>query len=194
MVTLKKLVFRGPGLSLAIVFGVLKRIVIRTIEVVGQVLPEDGWGCRVRGGGYMPFLRSCGKNFQVGLHAKLEHLGNISVGDDVYIGHGTWISGLKAGIVLDDQVMIGPYVTMVSNNHTFRRGSARFAKGRPKVIVIGRGTWIASGVTVTAGVTVGESCLLAAGAVVCKDVAAGTIVAGVPAVCIGTTASMENDD
>jgi len=53
------------------------------------------------------------------------------------------------------------------------------------MIRIGRGTWIAAGVIVVAGVTVGQSCVLAAGAVVTKDVPCNTMVGGVPARIIG---------
>lgn len=165
---------------------------IRFAELLGQLFPGNAWGCRVRGLCYRPFLRRCGRNFQVALNAKLEHLGNIEIGDNVYVGHGAWLSGLRGGICLEDEVMIGPYVTMVSSNHTFSGGSARFCEGAGAPILIGAGTWIAAHVTVTAGVTVGPSSLLAAGAVVTKDVPEGTIVAGVPAKEIGSTIQSNN--
>lgn len=167
--------------------ALLPAMPMRMLELLGQVFPENAWGCRIRGAFYRPFLKSCGRNFQVGLMAKLEHPGGIDVGHDVYIGHGSWISGLRGGVRLHDEVMLGPFVRMVSSNHTFARGSARFAPGEGGRIEIGRGTWIASGATVVAGVTVGQSCLLAAGCVVTRDVEAGSCVGGVPAKVIGTT-------
>ena len=54
-------------------------------------------------------------------------------------------------------------------------------------ITIGRDVWVAANTTVLAGVTVGDSAIVAAGAVVTKDVAAGTVVAGVPARVVGRT-------
>ncbi|MBN1505722.1 MAG: acyltransferase [Sedimentisphaerales bacterium] len=163
---------------------------LRLLEILGQLFPENACGCQIRGAFYRPFLKKCGRNFQVALHAKLEHLGGIEVGDDVYIGHGSWISGLRAGLILEDEVMLGPYVTIVSSDHSFVNGSARFAVGKGGRVKIGRGTWVASSVVVTAGVTVGQSCLLAAGAVVTKDVPDDTIVGGVPAREIGTTSNL----
>ena len=173
--------FCGGGLS------ILKAMPMRLLEIFGQLFPENSWGCRVRGAFYRPFLKSCGRNFQVGLQAKLEHPASIEIGDDVYIGHGSWVSGLRGGVALHAEVMLGPFVRMISSNHTFQNGSARFAPGAPGRIEIGRGTWIAGGATVVAGVTVGPSCLLAAGCVVTQDVEAGMSVGGIPARVIGKT-------
>jgi maltose O-acetyltransferase len=166
-------------------FRFLGRCPFRWLELVGQVFPEDATGCRIRGCIYRPFLKRCGRNFQVGLAAKLEHPSNIDVGDDVYIGHGSWISGVRGGIKLGDQTMLGPYVCMVSSNHTPVNGSFRFGPGTGARIVIGRGSWLAAKTVVTAGVEIGECCLIAAGAVVTRPVASYSIVAGVPAKKIG---------
>lgn len=173
-----------------VVYGflaIVKGTPLRCLEILGQLLPEDTWSCKVRGLLIRPFLKKCGQNFQLALHAKLEHLGNIEIGDDVYVGHGTWISGVRGGVVLKDQVMIGPYVVIVSSKHTFKNGSSRYAPSIGGKITIGEGTWIASGVIVTAGVNVGKSCLLTGGAVVTKDVPDGSIAGGIPAKVIGLT-------
>ena len=167
---------------------------LRLLEILGQSFPENAWGCRIRGFFYKPFLKKCGRNFQVALQAKLEHPHGIEVGNDVYIGHGSWISGLRGGVRLEDEVMLGPFVSMVSSDHRFENGSARFVEGRAGKIIIGKGTWIASGVTVVAGVTVGNSCLLAAGSVVTKDVPESSVVGGVPGKVIGSTREIVNKE
>jgi maltose O-acetyltransferase len=188
----RKLLLRIPGIALRKAMRIARLMLLRCFELFGYLFPDCSWGCRIRGFFYRPFLSKCGKNFQVALHAKLENLGNIQVGNNVYIGYGSWVNAVRAEIILGDEVMIGPHVTIVSNNHSFRNGSARFGKGRPAPIVVGEGTWIASGCTVVAGVTIGKSCLLAAGAVACKDVPDGIIAGGVPAKQIGYTASLED--
>lgn len=160
-------------------------IFLRFLELLGQIFPESAWGCKIRGSLYKPFLKKCGKNFQIGLQVKLEHCNNIEIGNDVYIGHGSWISGIRGGINLDDEVMIGPMVCMVSSNHKFERGSARFAQGIGGHIFIGKGSWIASHATITSGVNLGPSCLVAAGAVVITDFPAGSKIGGIPAKLIG---------
>ena len=48
-------------------------------------------------------------------------------------------------------------------------------------IVIGNDVWLGTGVIVLAGVTIGDGCVVAAGAVVTKDIPAGSIAGGVPA-------------
>jgi maltose O-acetyltransferase len=83
--------------------------------------------------------------------------------------------------------MLGPFVAMVSANHTFVNGSARFGPPSPGPIRIGAGSWIAAHASVMAGVTVGRSCLVAAGAVVTRSIPDHAIVGGVPARLIGTT-------
>ncbi len=178
---------RTPKLLYGALWAIVSAMPMRLLELFGQLFPENAWGCRIRGAFYRPFLKACGRNFQVGLMAKLEHPSGIEVGHDVYIGHGSWISGLRGGVHLHDEVMLGPFVRMVSSNHTFSGGSARFAPGEGGAISIGRGTWIAGGATVVAGVTVGPSCLLAAGCVVTRDVAEGNCVGGIPAKVIGKT-------
>jgi len=176
-----------PIFLVRVIWAVSSGIPFRLLEIGSQIFPESSWGCWIRGLIYRPFLKKCGRNFQVALNAKLEHLHEIEVGNDVYIGHGSWVSGLRGGVCLDDEVMLGPFVKMIASNHRFENGSARFAKGQGEHISIGKGTWIASGAIVMAGVTVGESCLLAAGCVVTKDVPDHTIVMGVPARAIETT-------
>ena len=51
----------------------------------------------------------------------------------------------------------------------------------PVPVHIGKGVWVGANATITPGVTIGDDAIVAAGAVVTKDVEAGTVVAGVPA-------------
>lgn len=154
---------------------------IRILEVIGQLLPENKFGCQVRGLMYKPFLRSCGNNFQVALNVKLENLKKISVGDNVYIGYGSWLNGHSKGIILEDNVMLGPYVTIVANNHTNECGSFRFGKGEGETIIVDRNVWLASKVSVISGSYIGKDSLIAANSVVVKDVYSNSLYAGIPA-------------
>ena len=104
---------------------------------------------------------------------------NLRFGRNVFVNHGCTALDL-GGIDIGDDVMVGPNVQLVSSGHPLdpetRRRSITTAPIR-----IGRGAWIAAGATVLQGVTVGDDAVVAAGAVVTKDVPPRTVVAGVPA-------------
>jgi acetyltransferase-like isoleucine patch superfamily enzyme len=84
------------------------------------------------------------------------------------------------GIVIGDDVMIGPNVQLVSSGHPLDPATRR-SQITVAPIRIGRGAWIAAGAIVLQGVTVGDDAVVAAGAVVTEDVPTRTLVAGVPA-------------
>ncbi len=104
---------------------------------------------------------------------------NIRVGRNVFINHNCTLNDM-GGITIGDEVFIGPRVSLISSGHpvdpAFRR---RQIVGAP--IAIERGAWLCTGATVLHGVTVGEDSVVAAGAVVTRDVPAGVVAAGVPA-------------
>ena len=77
--------------------------------------------------------------------------------------------------------MLGPYTILASSNHTKRNGSYRQGAPEHLPIVLKRGSWTAAHVVVTAGVTIGAGSACAAGAVVTKDVPDNTVVGGIPA-------------
>ena len=101
-----------------------------------------------------------------------------TIGKNVFINHGCSFLDL-GGITIEDDVLIGPKVSLITENHPVdpaNRKSLDLAK-----IVIKKNAWIGAGAIILPGVTVGENAIVAAGAVVNKDVAENTIVAGVPA-------------
>ena len=110
----------------------------------------------------------------------------ISIGDDVFIGPGAHFSSLK-GIEIRDRVMFGPNVTMLGGNHnselngTAMRFNEEKRESDDEAIVVEEDSWIGAGATILKGVTVGRGAIVAAQAVVTKDVASYTIVAGCPA-------------
>ncbi len=84
------------------------------------------------------------------------------------------------GVDIADQVMIGPNVSIVTTGHALAP-SERRAYVEAKPIAIEKNVWIATGATIIGGVTVGENSVVAAGAVVTKDVPANSLVGGAPA-------------
>lgn len=103
---------------------------------------------------------------------------NITFGKNIFINHDCSFLDL-GGIVLEDNVQIGPKVSLVTENHPLDPAQRRSLICSP--IRIKRNAWIGAGAIILPGVTVGENSVVAAGAVVSKDVPDNVVVAGVPA-------------
>ncbi|MCF6404606.1 sugar O-acetyltransferase [Chitinophaga filiformis] len=103
----------------------------------------------------------------------------ISVGRNVFVNQNCTFYDL-GGLEIGDDVMIGPNVSIITTSHSLDTSQRRAVTiGKP--IVIKRNVWIAAGATIIGGVTIGENSVVAAGAVVTKDVPANMLVAGNPA-------------
>jgi acetyltransferase-like isoleucine patch superfamily enzyme len=83
------------------------------------------------------------------------------------------------GITIEDDVMIGPKVCLTTEGHPIDPQERKKLLVKP--IVIKQNAWIGAGATILPGVTIGENSVVAAGAVVTKDVPANNVVGGVPA-------------
>jgi acetyltransferase-like isoleucine patch superfamily enzyme len=107
----------------------------------------------------------------------------ITIGKRVFINHACSFLDM-GGITLEDDVLIGPRVNLVTENHPLNPVERRGMLCQP--ILIRRNAWIGAGATILPGVTIGENSVVAAGAVVSKDVPSNTVVAGIPAKTIKT--------
>ena len=103
---------------------------------------------------------------------------NLKLGKNIFINQNCQILDL-GGVTIDDDVMVGPRVNLLSETHPIESESRKALIGKPIHIKIG--AWIGAGSTILPGVTVGEHAIVAAGAVVSKDVPDRTVVVGVPA-------------
>jgi acetyltransferase-like isoleucine patch superfamily enzyme len=103
---------------------------------------------------------------------------NIRVGKNVFINHGCEFMD-RGGVTLEDNALIGPKVNLITINYPVEPTRRRSTFCAP--IVIENNAWIGVGASVMPGVTIGEGAIVAANAVVTKDVAANTIVGGIPA-------------
>ncbi len=89
---------------------------------------------------------------------------------------------------MGNYVMLGPQVLIVGKDHNYDVvGTPMIFAGRPEhpKTMIGDDVWIASRATIIAGIRIGSGAIVAAGAVVTRDVEEYAIVAGVPARTIG---------
>lgn len=104
---------------------------------------------------------------------------DIRIGQKVFINQCCTLYDM-GGVDIGDHVMIGPNVNIITTGHPLAPSERRaYIEARP--IVIENNVWIATGATILGGVTVGENSVVAAGAVVTKDVPPNSFVAGVPA-------------
>ncbi len=124
---------------------------------------------------FPPFYTDCGKN--------------ITVGRNVFINEGCCFQD-QGGIEIGDGCLIGQQVVIATLNHDLnpqRRGDMF-----PKSVKIGKNVWVGAHSTILPGVTVGDNAVIAAGAVVTKNVPANTVVAGVPARKVKDVPSEDN--
>lgn len=108
---------------------------------------------------FPPFYTDCGKN--------------ITIGKNVFINSGCRFQD-QGGIMIGDGTLIGHNVVLATLNHDInpnKRGNIH-----PAPIVIGKNVWIGANATVVPGVSIGDGAIVAAGAVVTKDVPKNTIV------------------
>ena len=102
---------------------------------------------------------------------------NFEIKDTSFIGNGTWVYSLDR-ICIGSKTCIGDKVMLLAGTHDPTTRNFKFIT---KPISIGSCVWIATGAIVLPGVTIGDGAVVAAGAVVTKDVAPLTIVGGNPA-------------
>lgn len=126
-------------------------------ELFGYTVPQS---LRV----FPPFYADFGKNISVGEHVFInacchfQDHGGVTLGDGCQIGHNVVFATLNHGLQPEER------------GHTW-----------PASIVLGRNVWVGSNATLLQGITIGDNAVVAAGAVVTKDVPANTVVGGVPA-------------
>lgn len=126
-------------------------------ELTGQTLDESVW--------IVPPFRTDFGQF-------------IRFGRKVFVNSGCIFMD-RGGITLEDGVFIGPDVKLITENHAEEPGLRHNVYTRP--ILIRRNAWIGAAAVILPGVTVGENAIVAAGAVVTKDIPDNTLAAGVPA-------------
>ena len=141
------------------------------------------------------YLHACPGGIEIGanslvMHGAVLHVYNfrdlpnagIKIGQDCLIGEYSVIRG-QGGVTMGDRVYTSPFTQIIAVNHIFADPERSFidqgitAEG----IVIEDDVWLGASAVITDGVRIGRGAVVAAGAVVTKDVAPHTVVAGVPA-------------
>lgn len=127
------------------------------------------------------------RNFRLGKKSVIESyccinnaVGDVTIGDHTRIGiHCTVIGPVSIG----NNVNLAQGITVTALNHNFEDVTQRIDEQgiSTKPVVIGDDVWIGANAVILPGVTIGRHVVVAAGAVVTKDVPSFTLVAGVPA-------------
>ncbi len=103
---------------------------------------------------------------------------NIEIGRNVFVNHACTFMD-RGGITLEDEVLIGPKVNLITTSHPIDPSQRRATISKP--ILIKKRAWIGAGATILPGVTIGENSVVAAAAVVSKNVPDNVVVGGIPA-------------
>lgn len=128
----------------------------------------------------MPYIlslfNSCGKNVIVSEGCIIAGYKNISIGCNSYIGPECLFYSTKAKLIIGNDVIFGPRVSIVTGDHRFdiigkliRESTAKLPENDLDV-TINDDCWIGMNATILKGVTVGRGSIIAASAVVTKDV------------------------
>jgi acetyltransferase-like isoleucine patch superfamily enzyme len=135
----------------------IEQIRERLSEIIGQKIDESTTI-------FTPFHTNFGRHIQIG--------------KNVFINHACTFLDL-GGIIIEDDVLIGPKVSIITENHPVNPDERKILD--LKSVLIKRNSWIGANATILPGVTIGVNSVVAAGSIVTKDVPANTLVAGIPA-------------
>ncbi len=106
----------------------------------------------------------------------------IVIGHRTGIGARAFIAG-QGGVVIGNDVITGPNIQIFSENHNFNETKLIIKEQgvSKQTTTIGDNCWLGGDVTILAGITIGDGCVIAAGSVVTRSVPPNSVVAGVPA-------------
>lgn len=139
---------------------------------------------------------------------KADTLARVTIGRNVHLGPWTTISAL-AEIEIGDDCLIAERVSIRDHDH-YIPGMHRGAPSGPAdaatdptrpyhaqgyataPVRLGRNVWLGGGVTIVKGVTLGDNCVVGAGAVVTRSFPANSVIAGVPARLVRTLGTEES--
>ena len=129
----------------------------------------------------------CGINVNLSGGSHFARLDRMSFGSHIYIGPKAFFVA-EGGILIDDNVIVGPMVTIHSSNHNYRHSSTMLpydGTTQMRLVHIKSNTWIGSNVCICPGATIGCGVVIGMGSVVSGDIPDLAICAGNPAKIIG---------
>lgn len=125
-----------------------------------------------------PKFKRIGENVEIPSDLIIDGAENISIGSNVHFGARSLIYTTRAELVIGDYVLFGPETIIITGDHRidikdkyiFEITDKMKLPENDQPVIIQTGCWIGARVTILKGVTIGEGSVVAAGAVVVKDV------------------------
>lgn len=152
---------------------------VAIINVVASNLPDDPFSSRLRAYLYLPIAFRFGQAPTIKGGGRINGYG-LRIGNRVFINRSCYFD-LSAPIVLGDNVVVGHHTLFVTADHEVGDAGRRAGAVKAAPIVVEEGAWIGCQCVIMPGVTIGRGSIVAAGALVRKDVPPNAMVAGVPA-------------
>lgn len=125
--------------------------------------------------------KSCGENVNIKQYVIFENVENIDFGNNVSIHSFCYLEG-EGGISIGNDVSIAHSTSLLSTNHTWECKDIpiKYNPISKKKVIIQNDVWIGCGCRILSGVVIGKRSVIAAGAVVNRDVEQNELVGGVP--------------
>jgi maltose O-acetyltransferase len=152
---------------------------VHLINLISNVLGDGGIGRRLR----RELLKLLGSHFGPGTFVKgggYIYGGGLTTGSQCFINRNCYFD-LSGPIILGNNVVVGHGVTFITAEHRIGDATRRAGPTQGREITIEDGAWIGANVTILPGINIHKGSIIAAGAVVTKDVPPNVIVAGTPA-------------
>lgn len=163
----------------------------RAVRLIVSSLDPRAWGHLFRLVNYYNYTHvtqarrlTTGRGAAISPTVSFTHAENITLGRDAHLGAGCklWAGPNGGHIQAGDHLLLGPDVMLIATSYLFGQGSPVTKQPmKEAAIVIGDDVWIGAKALILPGVRIGDGAIIAAGAVVTKDVPAFCVVGGAPA-------------
>lgn len=158
---------------------IFRKILVHLVNQLSNILSDDPISCYLR----KVLLTFLGIKFGLLTSIKGGSYfagGGLTTQEKCYINRNCYFD-FTGKINFGSNVVVGHGVSFITAHHEIGNISCRAGKVKGLSIVVGDGVWIGANATILPGITIDKGAIIAAGAVVTKNVNSHTIVAGVPA-------------
>lgn len=125
-------------------------------------------------------LNRCGENLRIYGRARIDMPELVSIGNNVSLNESTLIIARHDPVTIGDNVTISAAAIITSAGHDYK-GDSPHARHDSQPVTIKNNVWIGANAVILPGVTIEEGAVIAASAVVTKNVPPNTVVGGIPA-------------